>query len=238
MPQRARPRSPLGATLATGLTGIARKPSASTGYPTRGMQPAQPQPVPTPMPTMPLPILNVGQGQAPMQQAAPPASYAAPTFNVGQPTNPVPLMTTGTTDMFSSAPMQPPMMAGGSGALSNPLLATVQPPMQPPMAGSQIGSINGQSTVQGTGATSGLPHAGSDANGQPIFYNATSGMYVDSSGTGLDPDTISNWQPNMDPRSIAAANNPGGFAAHPGRGLAQGINALANPGNFGTTQIP
>jgi hypothetical protein len=141
------------------------------------------------------------------------------------------------------------MMAVGSGALSNPLLAAVQPPMTAPIAGSQIGSVNGQSTVQGTGATSGLPHAGSDANGQPIFYNATSGMYVDSAGTGLDPGTISNWQPNMDPRSINAANNPGGNMMHAGMDrpdsswpmqppMTQGINALANPGNFGTTQIP
>lgn len=220
MPQRARPRSPLGATLAAGLTGIARKPSASTGYPTRNMQPAQPQPVPTPMPTMPLPILNVGQGRAPMQQAAPPASYAAPTFNVGQPTNPVPPMTTGTTDMFSSAPMQPPMAHPGPGLMGTPTPIT-----------------------QGTGATAGLPFAGSDANGHPIFYNATAGMYMDSSGAVVaDPGTISNWQPNMDPQSIAATNNPGGMMMRPGPkpgpGLGQGINALANPGNFGTTQIP
>jgi hypothetical protein len=106
------------------------------------------------------------------------------------------------------------------------------------MAGSQIGSSGTPTPItQGTGAATGFPYAGSDTNnGHPIFYNATSGMYVDSSGTAADPSTISNWQPNMDPQSINAANNPGGMM-HPGlaqQRLLMGINALANPGNFGT----
>jgi hypothetical protein len=114
--------------------------------------------------------------------------------------------------------------------------SAIQAPVQTPMAmsGAQL---------TGASATSGLSQAGSDAVGNPVFYNATTGMYVDQSGTGIsDPGTISNWQPGMDPRSINATNSSGGFAQPMGAmGMntsgAMGMNALGSSGNFGVAPV-
>ena len=194
-PVYARPKSPLGATLATSLN--------NTMPGQMRQSPGQMRQTPVPAPAAPPPITTAFGGRNPIQ-----------------------------------APMQAPMATPGPGMMQSAIQAPVQTPMA--MSGAQL---------TGASATSGLSQAGSDAVGNPVFYNATTGMYVDQSGTGIsDPGTISNWQPGMDPRSINATNNPGGMMMHPGQGFAQpmnpqilqmnyGMNALGNPGNFGVAPV-